>query len=263
MISWLHFGDLHCGDVAGIVSPDYEVPNPAHREVSEQFFSWFYAELKTVGRPDITTWNGDLVEGPGNKQTIELWSSDLDQQRECSEQIVDLVPCSERYFTFGTPYHATSNHNHEQGIADYFDAEIREHWRIEPNGLKSLIRHHIGRSDVPYGQGTQTAKEWVRDALSAQLNEYDPAVFHVRGHCHYYYQIAQHKRWAMSTPCLKLPGGVYGRKLRTQYYDVGFMEYRIDRQGWPTVIPHIMPIQICQKEEYLCLTKENGQLVVS
>ena len=263
MITWLAFGDLHCGDVAGIISPDYHIPEPAQREVSDQFFRWFQTELKGLPRPDITTWNGDLVEGPGNKDTIEIWSTDLDQQRDCAGQVVDMVPCSERYFTEGTPYHASSNHNHELGIAKHFGCELKEYWRLKLNGLRCHVRHHIGRSDVPYGQGTQTAKEWVRDALSAQLNEYDPAAFFVRGHCHYYFGITNGKRHAMSGPCLKLPGGVYGRKLRTQYYDVGFLEIRIDRDGWPTVRPHLMPIKIVQNEEYVCLTKTAGKLVAS
>ena len=68
-------------------------------------------------------------------------------------------------------------------------------------------------------------------------------------HVHYEFRIGRHTATAYSTPCMQVPESVYGRKMRSMYYDLGFYEIQADENRFE-VIPHIMPIKFVLRRKY-------------
>jgi hypothetical protein len=257
MIRVLIEGDIHSGDYLGLAHPDHWPKR--RRKLADTVWQWRQAELKAIGRVDIHILGGDLVAGPGKKDSIGLLTTDMGEQAEWAEEVVGEVKADHRYFTYGTPYHVIGNFKAEDAISKAFATRPRETWRIGPlHGVKIMDRHVVGRSDIPYGQGTQLWKEWVRDQLQAAMDDFVPADIHIRHHVHYFFQVRNGKGSTISSPCWQLPtppddgGSPYPWTLRTMYYDVGLILLEIDKSGEVFVRPRLMPLKMTNPKDYEC-----------
>lgn len=257
MIRMLIEGDYHSADLLGLAHPDHW---PARKQrLAQTVWDWRTAELKDIGRVDIHILGGDMIEGPGRKETLGLLATEMDEQVEMAEEAVREVRADYRYFTFGTPFHVVSFAKAEKQLAKAFGERPRMEWRIGPlHGRYFMDRHVLGRSDIPYGQGTPLWKEWVRDEVQAAMEEYRAADFHSRHHVHYYFEMKNNRGHAVACPALKLPtppdgwGSPYPWTLKTQYYSFGMLLVEIDRSGEIFVRPRIMPMKMAIKREYVC-----------
>jgi hypothetical protein len=224
LINVLIEGDYHCGHELGLTPPGYG--SDAARVLSGALWNWREEELKQLPTIDIHVLNGDATDGPGKKETIGLFITDVKKQADMAAICADRVKADHRYITYGTPFHTVSTLSHEELVADKLKCEIFETLRLKLHGRRLNVRHVCGRSDTPYGQGTQVAKEIVREQLQALLEEYQDADILARGHVHYFFQVVTARATAFTCPALELPnpdtdGNVFARKLRTQYYNVG------------------------------------------
>ncbi len=206
-----------------------------------------------------------MVEGPGRKETLGLLTTDIEEQAEMAVEAVAEVKADYRYFTYGTPFHVAQFLRGEDLVAKDFGCKPRESWRIGPlHGIYLMDRHVLGRSDIPYGQGTPLFREWVRDQLGAVMEEYRAADLQIRHHVHYYFEVRNARGRAIACPCWKLPtppegwGSPYPWTLRTQYYDVGMLLIEIDKSGEVYVRPQLMPLKTTIPRDYTCpQIKEN------
>lgn len=237
------FGDIHGGSKFGLTHPDYQPP--IYESFMLPFWTWWENEMRHIGDLDFAVGNGDLVEGPGKKQNHEHLTTDMTEQQEIAARAIEIIPAKRVFLTYGTPYHVTGNQDWEDGVAELVGAEeIKEQMRIRYLGATMQFRHHGGRSDTPYGQGTQIFKEWVRDRLQADIYEYEGADAVFRNHVHYYFKVENAVGQAVSVPCLKLPLEVYGRKLRTMLYDIGYVIVEIDEEGEVHTRKRLMPFSV-------------------
>jgi len=264
MIRLLVEGDYHSADLLGLAHPDHWPKRK--RKLAEIMWAWRQKRLKEIGRVDIHLLGGDLVEGPGRKETLGLLTTDLKEQAEFAAEAVREVRADHRYFVYGTPFHVANYLKAEEMVAEKVGGHgIRESWRIGPlHGVRIMDRHVLGRSDIPYGQGTPIWKEWVRDQLQAVMEEYRAADVRLSHHVHYYFEVRNARGRALSCPCWKYPtppngwGSPYPWTLRTQYYDVGNVLIEIDSRGEIYVRPQIMPLKLAISREYTCpQIKEN------
>ena len=242
------FGDTHCGSLVGLTAPkDFDKSTVI---TQKPLWDWWVKELKEIGKVDFAVCNGDAIDGPGYRDTIGHISTDTKTQRELFYEAVKPIKTSKFYFTFGTPYHVTGSESWEENIAEHFNAEIKDMLYLDVEGHLCRFRHHAGRSDIPYGQGTQLFKEAVRDMLYSVAEESDPAEYLFHSHVHYYFRAESYNKCAVSSPCLQVPESVYGRKMRSMYYDIGFLEIQADKKRFD-IIKHIMPIKFVRKREYI------------
>jgi hypothetical protein len=245
-------GDYHCGNLLGLVPPSEQTGKLKH--VQKILWDWRKAEIAAIGPVDIHMINGDLTDGPGKKDSIGLLTTDTEEQAEWAEEAVRQVQAKTRFFTYGSPYHVNTSYNTERSIAKAFDCDIADTARFQVNGKRFKFRHVVGRSDTPYGQGTQVQKEIVRDVLQAALDDHDQADIQGRSHCHYWTRVDVKDKTAFTMPCWELPldtkGSVYPRTLRTMYYDVGFVLIEVMDDGEVIIRPRRMDIRGLTKVRY-------------
>jgi hypothetical protein len=250
--------DYHCGHILGLTPPDYWTV--ASRKFAKPVWDWRKDMISRIGKIDIHVLNGDLTDGPGRKETIGLFTTDVKVQADIAATCAMMVESSNKFLTYGTPFHTVSTLSHEELVASALGCEIFETLRIKAGGVRFNYRHVVGRSDVPYGQGTQLYKETVRDQLQGLIEEYQDADVIGRAHTHYFWHEETATKHAFINPCWELPnpdkdGNIYARKLRTMYYSMGAVLIEVDK-GEVIIRKQIMPLKIAIKREYIeCLEK--------
>lgn len=240
-------GDLHCGSLVGLTPPEYIQPEVEKTQLP--LWNWYIEKIKSIGKVDFVVANGDLIDGPGKKDTIGHFTTNTKKQRDIAIQCLEHIDSAKWYFTYGTPFHVTETEDYEASIAEHFDSPIKDQMYLEIEGHRCMFRHHVGRSDTPYGQGTQIYKEVVRDLIMALEEEEQRAGQLFFSHVHYEFHIGNHRASAYTTPCFQVPESVYGRKMRSVYYDLGLYEIRANENKFE-VIPHIMPIKFVRRRDY-------------
>ncbi len=263
MIRILYEGDLHSGHYLGLGHPDHW---PARkRKAAEALWAWRQERLREIGRVDVHVLGGDLIEGPGKKGTLGLLTTDIEEQAEIAEEAIREVKADYRYFTYGTPFHTTSVLEGEDLVAKAFGCRPADEQRLGPfHGVRLMDRHVLGRSDIPYGQGTPLWREWVQEQLHALLEDFKAAAVRTSHHVHYFFEVRNAHGRSIACPCLQLPrtpalSTPYPRTLRTMYYDVGNLLIEIDKSGEVFVRPQIMPLKLTSPRGYTCPPiKENA-----
>jgi len=240
--------DIHAGSLLGLTPRD-EI-RPLVRATQEPLIDWYEKQREEIGRVDGVIGNGDMVEGPGSKRALGLLTTDTDEQADLAIRLLEPWKAKRYFFTFGTPYHVTGSEDWEKGIAKHFNAPIKDMLYLDIAGHLCRFRHHVGRSDIPYGQGTPLFREAVRDTLYAIDEEEDPAEFLFHGHVHYYFRAENARQTAIAGPCLQTPESVYGRVCRSSYYDIGLLVIRANKERL-IVEKRIMPIKYVRKREYI------------
>lgn len=258
----LVLSDTHCGSVSGLTPPGW---GRADCPWLSPFWDWFTSTLKQIGPVDDLIMNGDTVDGEGKKGAAYHLNANVKDQQEMTEEIVDQVKADRRYFVRGTGFHTDSGLCYEDAIAEAFNTKALDDLRLEINGRRLHARHVAGRSDTPYGQGTQIAKELTNELMQGSFEGYEPADLIIRSHVHYHYMVgvgdgvSGWPRIAFTTPCLQLRGpkiGPYVRNLRTWLYHVGMTLIEIEKTGEIFVRPVLFPIDRYMDRSYTCLTKD-------
>jgi hypothetical protein len=226
MIRVVWLADLHCGSGWGLAPPDRWVAPFA--EAQKQLWQFYELVIEHLGDADVLIVAGDAIDGPGRKDSTAHITTDVIEQADIAAEVIRHYPAKQVRMVQGTPYHVSANGETERIVAREVGATISEEDRIEVEGFRVHTRHTGGRSDTPYGQGTQLHKELVRDLIQGETYGYDRADIVVRAHVHYYLSVDTAAGTAVSLPCWEWPRGSYGRKLRTQYYDIGAVAIEFD-----------------------------------
>lgn len=262
MYRMLVLSDTHCGNRVGLTPPAFW--NEETRQWLEPLWTFFDNMLRQVGRVDLLVANGDLIDGPQKKDPTALLETDIEKQVEMATDILKMVPADKRVIVKGTGYHTDENCSFEAFVAKALGTEALDEYCCEIYGRLCQFQHVVGRSDIPYGQYTQIAKEMIRDMLQSVLEDFRAATLLGRAHVHYYVgvELGDNERGirkAWTNPALQLKGPLktkFVRGLRTMIYHVGGTLVEIDRTGWPTVRPIIFPLKMYAPREYECLTEQ-------
>lgn len=218
-------GDWHCGDKAGLTPPSQWKSVGKVSKVSGRVWDWFAQVVKENGPFDATFFTGDMVEGQNSKNTIELFKTDTEEQAEIAAECASIIPCPKDAMltVYGTPFHTAGTYSFENHFTDTLGIARPEntHRIVIADKVRVNLRHYVGRSSIPYGQGTPTYKEMVNELLDAIRKEDAAADVVIRGHAHYDVSMRVSGKEAIVVPCLKLPGGVFGRRVSESQYDLG------------------------------------------
>ena len=217
-------------------------------------WAWFTEDVKSYGPFDLVVADGDLTEGEGKKEHIDIIEPDVDMQAQMAAEVLRVIKTPKYILVRGTRYHTSGIHQYEDKVAELLGCPIFDTALVQVNGVRFNFRHAQGRSDIPYGQGTQLFKEAVRDMLQGIVACYESADVVVRAHVHYFLHVESSARRAVSLPCMKIPEEVFARDLKTLYYDIGYVIIEVKPDGEVIIRKRIMPLRIVRKREYLCLT---------
>lgn len=263
MFRLLVMSDLHCGDATGLTPPKWH--NDEFGDFQRPFWEWYVGTVKSIGPVDALVLDGDLIHGPARRDSAGHLTTNVKKQTKMAAECIKQVETKRRYIVRGTGYHTDHGGPLEDYIADSFGIDAEDELRLEIYGRKLLFRHVVGRSDIPYGQYTQIAKEMINEILQGSFEGYPAADINVRAHAHYSVMVsvgdAVHgrERIALVNPALSLRGPEvtsFVRGLRTWLYHVGMTLIEIEDNGEVFIRRRFFKSSEYLKRGYECLTKD-------
>ncbi len=250
------FSDTHCGHDVGL-TPDSYNWQPAEAAIArehKQFawrqasWAWFISELKKVGKLDIAIWNGDIVDGTGEKSG-GTEDQEMPMQAKMATEIVHVVGAEENYFVRGTPYHTGKGKmTWEDVVASNVQSEtIGDEGQYDINGLIINAKHKISNSSSPISQFTALSSVRIRQLLWSDLEQQKRANLLLRAHIHRCESISEPARnfAAWSMPALQGLGSIFGaRGCDGLPVHFGFLVIRVNNVNDWGVEAHIAPMKM-------------------
>ena len=232
----LAISDPHCGHKYGLTPPQWQRRCGKAAKFASVMWGEFVARLRRCGPYDRVMLAGDLIEGQAPKSGgTELITSDRNEQCEIFEDVFKTVclNCRKGMKTiavYGTGYHASADgEDFEDNIARHIGCEkIGAHeWpRIE--GVTFDLKHHVGRSVVPWGQFTAQARDAAWNELWSVDNMQPLASVYLRGHTHFFRYGGDNRKLFMTLPCLTW-GSKFGSRRCSERIDWGFCWFDVDQ----------------------------------
>jgi len=238
--------DTHSGHVVGLTPPAF---NPRYDEpalaalskLRDKLYGWTMHEIHKIGKVDLTVFNGDGIEGKGERSgSTELIEPDRNEQAKMCAHFLSSVNTNNMLMTYGTASHTGVQEDVEDVIANLVGCDIAATQDVEINGKVFNFRHHVGSSTVPYGRATQVKKERLWNQLWAERGEYPKADVIIRSHVHYFDYSGNADYLAMTTPALQGYGSKYGARRCSGTIDFGFVHFEISENGDIAWFPHIL-----------------------
>lgn len=256
-------GDFHCGHRLGLAPPDY-FPSKRLEATLGKLWAWREAEIKAVGPVDIHNLGGDLVDGEGKKGASHLIETDVGIQSDMAKESASRVRLKKggsRYLEYGSDFHVVVGGNSiEHTIARALGVDKADDTiRLRIRGKRFNFRHFCGRSDIERGQPTQDAREITRELIQETVYGAEAADVYGRHHVHYFSRAGLEDREAYTCPAWQLPlpdrSVSFPRRLRSQYYTVGYALIQIDDQGEVFIRRRAMRLENYFPRKYLCPIK--------
>lgn len=244
-------GDGHSGSVSGILGPEFGW-NDNLKDKQALLWGWYLNALRENGPWDILLGMGDAVDGEGKKESLGTLINDTLEQARAAEEVYAAtgIRGENMYLVNGTSFHSVGTYNYEAPLATALGASLLDEHYLDIHGLTIHTRHNVGRSDIPYGQGTPLLKESVRDLVTAILADEAPADIVIRGHTHMSLRMSIGNRTAINSPCMQYPNTVYGRQCRSFYYDMGIGKLTIRSKNDWEYKAILMPLKIVRPRNY-------------
>lgn len=245
----LVISDTHCGHMAGLTPPGWQLPSDAASLVRSKFADWerrtwdWFADAIDRARPfDALVWNGDILDGKGERSGgTELIMSDRLDQIAIARAIFDHIAPPRARFVYGTPYHVGREEDWERVLADELDVHIGSHDWIEAEGVTIDCKHKASGSVIPHGRHTGPSRARLWNQLWSEREMQPKSQIIVRSHVHYYDFSGDARGVAITTPALQ-GWTKYGGKECEGTVDYGFVT--IDCEGgeysWK---PHLMDLR--------------------
>jgi hypothetical protein len=232
--------DTHCGNQYGLTPPGFQnneqFPESAPRRVI--LWDWFEKEIKKHQPFDIAFWNGDLIDGNGEKDGgTDLLCTDRFKQCDIAAKVISIVGGKQKFITLGTPFHTGKVEDFEKKIGPLCgipDSNIRPditvNVRTEENPFIINLLHKVGNTGVFNGQGTALLKAVLNNLLLDSCGYTKKANLIVRSHIHRFAIVSDaiSNTTAFSTPCLCGYGAKYGRQMDSLPLSFGFVVVKLD-----------------------------------
>ncbi len=236
----LFLSDFHCGSEVGLTPKhwnDKPIPNDVSKhnklvKIRRECWTWFKENIKDYINPDILVIDGDLIDGQNIKQFgVGQLTTNLLKQAQMAVDIINIIDARKVVITYGSNYHVSSaGQEWEDVIATKVNASIGIHQHIKVNGLVFDIKHHCGRSSVPYGKYTPLAKQITQAMLWKEYKQFPGADVYIRGHAHKYKYLEDSMFVAISLPSLKGLGEPMS-KYWMDVVDFGFVVCDVTSKG--------------------------------
>ncbi|MDD5358319.1 MAG: hypothetical protein PHX80_04180 [Candidatus Nanoarchaeia archaeon] len=243
----LVIADNHAGHLFGLCLKQFKPPieSPWFSKViewQEKTAPWFKKEIDKVRPFDALIWNGDALDGKGERSGgTELLTSDRIDQIQIAKDIYEFINPPTAHMIYGTPYHSGREEDWERVLARELGIDIGSHSWIECEGVTIDFKHKVSGSVIPHGRrtGPERARLWNR--LWAERSLQPKADLIVRSHIHYYGYSGDADGAVITTPCLQ-GFTKYGAKECEGTTDFGFIT--IDCEGGNfTWTAHLMDLK--------------------
>lgn len=241
--------DMHCGHIAGLTPTPFQcnggnkIKDFAVKLERECWSAFNYLLKNTKQRFDIAIWNGDLIDGRGERSGgTELITSDRDEQGDIASRVVETVGANRNFFCYGTAYHTGQCEDFENRIAERFGGDIKSHQFIEVNGVVIDVKHKIGGSSIPHGRATAIKREQLWNLLWAEQDGQPKADIIMRSHVHYYDYTGNDNYYAVVTPALQAAYTKYGARACSGTISWGFLTIEINARGEYHCVRHKVPV---------------------
>jgi hypothetical protein len=129
--------------------------------------------------------------------------------------------------TYGTGYHVGTEEDFEGNIAHTLGCKIGSHEWLDVNGCIFDIKHKIGSTSVPYGRGTQIAKDRLWNYLWSEHEEQPKADVIIRSHVHSFYACMEDSWMGVITPALQGQGSKFGARQCSGHVDFGIVWFDV------------------------------------
>jgi len=242
--------DPHCGARSGLTPPKYQWPSiggtdQRNRWGRFQKEGWErYLEIVDRIAPpiDVLFMMGDGIDGRGEQSGgRELITPNRNEQVEIAYECLKVWEARKVICITGTAYHTGRLEDFETNLAKDLGGELHSHPFVKVEGVTFDLKHKIGRSGIPHGQGTTIAKErlwntqWWIDGEGQPL-----ADIVLRAHIHKFHFDGGANWLAMSLPCLQ-GATIYGSREVSGTVDWGLIEFSVDagEYEWTKHIVHL------------------------
>lgn len=247
--------DIHSGDAFGLANPaNIPKSKTVGRRYAKILFDWYTKKIGEIDKPDIVVCTGELTEGPGRKDTTELWSTDMEEQAEASAELLAMWNADDYRLCYSSMYHRGSEQETDHEVVNYLKlhynkkADIKSHQRLKVDGVRVDAFHKVGGSSTPQTWASQIAKSATQDIVRGFYREYQPAELYLRGHTHIYGFAGNDRFLAINCPSLKWPFGSYGRNIDRPFYAMGLLEFDISDGEIVEWHPHILRVKLPEEK---------------
>lgn len=246
--------DLHSGHGAGLTPPDWWTELPANFNVGDgkkakqryrrrgrirfaasqrRHWEFYTKEVEALKPFDAAFWNGDMIDGKGRRSGgTEQITGDRVEQCDMAAQCIEVVGAPENIMTYGTPYHTGEDEDWEDLVAEKVGARKigGQEW-VEVFGVVFDLKHEVGRSGIPHGRYTATARSRLWANEWARRGEFPSANVLIRSHVHYFGYNGNGYDLNITTPALQGPGTKYGVRRCEGTVDFGFLYFDVYPTG--------------------------------
>lgn len=238
--------DMHCGHVAGLTPPDYQLVVSESAEMThhnkwarheKEIWEWRAHIIDTLKPIDVHIHNGDAVDGKGHITggTEELTTEVL-KQCDMAVECLRYSEASCYYLTFGSAYHSGDVEDFEQVVASKLHAKIGSHDWLEFNHCVLDLKHHQSNTKNPY---TSLQNEIDRNREWSINGEQPLANVLIRSHTHRFHMCQSEGILGISTPALQGYGSKFGARKCVFKVHIGLIFIKIWPDGYPEVHPFI------------------------
>lgn len=233
----LVISDPHCGHKFGLTPPRWQKQCGKEAKFAATMWGEFTHRINRVAPYSHIFLMGDLIDGRGEKSGgTELITSDRSEQCDIFKDVYThlLLKSGSRKVksiaVFGTGYHTSSGgEDWEQQIADTVECKIGSHEWPEIEGVIFDIKHHTGRSAVPWSQLTGIQRDAAWGELWHVRQQRQPlASVYLRGHVHYFKYGGDAYKLCVTLPCLTF-NSKFGARRCSEAIDWGFTWFDVDK----------------------------------
>jgi predicted phosphodiesterase len=246
--------DTHSGHQAGLTPPQYWMeslksndPSIAKRAMILKAIWEFWEKIAKSKKWDYLFSIGDLIDGKGQKSGgIEQLTTDRKEQCDMAVQALKLAKSKTIRMVRGTPYHTGEEENFEDFVADALNAEIKDHFFLNVDGVIFDLKHKIGGSSIPHGRATPIMRSSLWSQLWAERGLAPNPDILIRGHVHYFTCIKDFYKTCFTMPCLQWDSR-YGKLNCEGTIDLGVIEMQVDK-GHYSILPHQLDMKFAKAE---------------
>ena len=242
----LVMADNHSGHQTGLTPPDYWLPvvakpksDSARRAnkfaaLQREVWRWYTDTIKSLGKIDYVFHLGDNIDGRGEKSGgTELLTMDINRQIEMAAVCLQATGCKDIFMVYGTPYHVAPGYSDmEDAIAKEVKArKIGSREKIRVLNTVFDLRHKVGKSSIPHGQGTLLEKQRLWDLVWEARGIQERANVYLRGHIHDYKGVIDSDYLVLSCPGLEW-STKYGSREVDGIVSIGLIDFTVDEEGY-------------------------------
>ena len=253
--SVLIVSDMHVGSTTAVctkdpVISDQETTFKPNKLQNELLNVWHDVIDDLHQKPKVLVVNGEPCDG-GNFKGLgkQSWSTNIVDQLEDAEKLINFIPHDNLLFTRGSGYHVDiQGTNFEEVIAKKMKALQYKAYGgngytdyyalLELHGKRFNFTHHVGFNKWASYRTTALAREMA--GMVFEKDKMGHADVIVRSHVHYFVHVEFVNTHGFTTPAWKYPDGhLFRGGTAGTTPDVGMVEVIVETNGDIIVEKHI------------------------